>query len=134
MCFTSTSLSISKNCPIITFKHIFDNIRSARIININLTDRPVKSHIKGKLLWRLITAWFNQENFTNFVVNFYCNFMTILHFFCAHRSASNDDLNCLRLFIRIRLILFARWHTNARLLGTHINARLLGTNFHVRNI
>jgi len=98
MCFTCTSLSISKNGSIVSLQYIFNNVGCTSIVNVLLGNCPIKDHIECELLWTFI-LFFLKKDFTSLSihVNTYC--VTLLHFLGTKWTASNNTLDCFCRFI-----------------------------------
>ena len=103
MSLTSTSLSVSEDCSVVSLQNILDDIGGAIIIDILLRHVPIKGHIEGELLgWCIVTGLLN-EDFSSVRININNNIMSLCHFILAHWSAPDGDLYGLGVLLGHRL-------------------------------
>ena len=96
MCFSTTSLSITKDCAIITFKNIINKREGALFINKCLGAIRFEDIVECETFWLSFFILFDEINGVVFGINFYDTYTTSILLFLIHWSTPDHDFDCFR--------------------------------------
>jgi len=100
MSFTSSCLTIRKDSPVISFKNRVDDWIGRFIKNVLLKCCITINTIESES-FRAFFSWLKHQNFSSFSINLDCLLSAFIHFFCSHRSASDDHSDTFTLLFNL---------------------------------